>query len=113
MIDVVEDPVAGIVPVDVPDGLPPVEAAGFDAAAMVNVTVRVPLLGPVDVTVYVPAAVGAAVKVTVAVPTEAACRGRTRPATGTAQVVVWVIGVDCGWVTVMVSPTRQFGCVTL
>ena len=69
-IAVVDDPVAGIVPVDVPDGLPPVAATVVDVAAvMVNVADRVPLFGPVDVTVYVPGAVGAAVKVTVAVPT--------------------------------------------
>ena len=52
MVDVVEDPVAGIVPVDVPDGLPPLETIVVDVAAViVNVTVRVPLLGPVEVTV--------------------------------------------------------------
>lgn len=54
---------------------------------------------PTIVTVYVPAAVGAAVKLPVAVPTES-----TR-----AQVAVVEVGVDCGWVNVTVSPTRQFG----
>ena len=60
-----------------------------------------------------PGAVGAAVKVTVAVPVPAACSGRSTPATGNAQVAVALVGVDWGWVTVIVSPTRQFGWVTL
>ena len=118
MIDVVAEPVAGIVPVDVPDGLPPDELpadGGTIAVAgpvITNVAVRVPLVGPVEVTVYEPGAVGA-VKVTVATPVVAACSGRTRPATAAAHVAVAVVGVDCGWVNVMISPIRQFGCVTL
>ena len=118
MIDVVAEPVAGIVPVDVPDGLPPDEPpadGGTIAVAgpvITNVAVRVPLVGPVEVTVYEPGAVGA-VKVTVATPVVAACSGRTRPETAVAHVAVAVGGVDCGWVNVMISPIRQFGCVTL
>ena len=114
MTDVVDEPVAGIDPVEPPDGIPPVDETVVGVApTIVNVVVRVPLVAPVEVTVYVPGAVGAAVKVTVAVPSAAACSGRTRPATGNAQVAVELVGVDCGWVTVIVSPTRQFGWVTL
>ena len=119
MTDVVDEPVAGIDPMEPPDGLPPVDATvvdtttGDDAPTITKVAVRVPLVAPVEVTVYEPGVVGAAVKVTVAAPRAAACSGRTRPATGSAHVAVALVGVDCGWVTVIVSPTRQFGCVTL
>ena len=52
MIDVVDEPVAGIDPVEPPDGLPPVDETVVDVApTIVNVAVRVPLVAPVEVTV--------------------------------------------------------------
>jgi hypothetical protein len=57
MIDVVEDPVDGMVP-DEPDELPPLDVEAPDelppldvTGAITKVAVRVPLLGPVAVTV--------------------------------------------------------------
>lgn len=50
--EVVDDPVDGMVPVDELVGLPPAEAPGFVVVAViVNVAVRVPLFGPLEVTV--------------------------------------------------------------
>lgn len=52
MIDVVDDPVDGIVPVEVPDVLPPDEVTVVEVTpTMTNVAVRVPLVAPVEVTV--------------------------------------------------------------
>ena len=83
MIEVVDEPSPGSSPSTCPTGSRRTERPWSSCTATItNVAVRVPLLGPVEVTVYVPGAVGAAVKVTVAVPTAAACCGRTRPATG-------------------------------
>ena len=74
MIDVVDDPVDGIVPADVVDELPPAGAfgvTGVAAAVITNVAVLAPLTLPTMLTVYEPAVRGEALKLPVAFATAA------------------------------------------